>query len=464
MRTTVIDCTNCGQKLSIPTDRGTKLLVTCPPCRTQFEWQAGSAAPEAATAEPPLGAHLVSPREGYLRHGIYAGKRRVVVCSGGAESASGMVDVVSMEDFVEGHGCAVEEHEFPQYTGAEVVDRARSRIGMRFRSMAPAGEMFCEWCINDLKVGPAVEAASVAAPVGGAAALAALGLAAARTDDAIALGAHLVTPRTGYQHHGIYAGSGLVIHYSGWAEDMTAGKVEVTTLDAFCAGSRYTVKTHRQPRYRGHDVVDRARSRLGEDKYCVMVNNCEHFCEWAINDDHRSGQVDLATGGAGATAASMAGLAARGVVAASGAVAGVSGAGIMSGLATAGSVVGGGAVAGVAVLGGVPGLAGASLVNSTLLADNDALPTDERDSRSVGRAASYVGAVAGTAGSIGAISAAGTVAGLSGAGITSGLAAIGSVVGGGMAGGVVVATAAPVAAAVGIGYGTYKLVKWIKDW
>jgi hypothetical protein len=32
--------------------------------------------------EPPLGSHLVTPRRGYLHHGIYVGARKVVHYSG----------------------------------------------------------------------------------------------------------------------------------------------------------------------------------------------------------------------------------------------------------------------------------------------------------------------------------------------------------------------------------------------
>lgn len=280
--------------------------------------------------------------------------------------------------------------------------------------------------------------------------------------DAIPLGAHLVSPRTVYTHHGIYAGGGRVVHYSGWSDGPAPGAIEEVSLESFCLGRDFYVREHASTKFGPEEAVSRARSRVGENHYSVWANNCEHFCEWAINGRHDSDQIDIATGGGGSTVASIAGLAARGVVAAGGSVAGLSGAGIMSGLASAGAVVGGGAVAGLGVLGAVPGLAGASLLNSTVLKDNPGLDTDERESRSVGRAASYAGAVAGTAGSIGAVSALGT-AGLSAAGISSGLATIGGVVGGGMASGVVLATAAPVAAAAAVGYGAYKLVKWLRD-
>ena len=57
------------------------------------------------------------------------------------------------------------------------------------------------------------------------------------------------------------------------------------------------------------------------------------------------------------------------------------------------------------------------------------------------------------------VSAMGAVAGLSAAGVTSGLAAIGAVVGGGMAAGIVVVAAIPIAAA-GVGYGIIRAVKY----
>jgi hypothetical protein len=40
------------------------------------------------------------------------------------------------------------------------------------------------------------------------------------------------------------------------------------------------------------EVVRRARSRLGEDRYHVLTNNCEHFCEWCVHGQNRSYQVD----------------------------------------------------------------------------------------------------------------------------------------------------------------------------
>ena len=40
------------------------------------------------------------------------------------------------------------------------------------------------------------------------------------------------------------------------------------------------------------EVIARARSRLGEKKYRLLTNNCEHFCEWALHGIARSFQVE----------------------------------------------------------------------------------------------------------------------------------------------------------------------------
>lgn len=277
------------------------------------------------------------------------------------------------------------------------------------------------------------------------------------------LGSHLVSPRTGYTHHGIYAGNGKVIHYAGLGDGLHSGPVEQTTLAKFQGGRSYRVKKHKDASFNGKEAVERARSRIGENVYCLFSNNCEHFVTWCIEGDHASAQIDMGAVASGPTAGTVLGLGARAAVSAAGPVTGLSGAGAMGGLAEIGAVVGGGAVAGIAIVGGAGGAAMASLMNGTILKDNPAHGRKERSSRAVGRKATYAGAVAGTAGGVAAISAMGTTAGLSAAGITSGLAAIGGTVGGGMAAGVAITAAAPALAAVAAGYGLYKLVKCFSD-
>ena len=47
------------------------------------------------------------------------------------------------------------------------------------------------------------------------------------------LGSHLVTPRRGYLHHGIYVGGCRVVHYSGLVHGLRGGPVEEVPLSRF---------------------------------------------------------------------------------------------------------------------------------------------------------------------------------------------------------------------------------------
>lgn len=111
-----------------------------------------------------------------------------------------------------------------------------------------------------------------------------------------AMGEHLISPRSAYTHHGIYTGNGNVIHYSGLADglNLAGGVIEETSLETFSTGNGFTIKTHPNPRFSGEAAVKRARSRLGETQYNLLSNNCEHFCEWCINGEHRSEQIEQA--------------------------------------------------------------------------------------------------------------------------------------------------------------------------
>nr|WP_243849787.1 lecithin retinol acyltransferase family protein [Paraburkholderia rhizosphaerae] len=110
-------------------------------------------------------------------------------------------------------------------------------------------------------------------------------------DDEPALGAHLVTQRRGYAHHGIYVGGGKVVHYAGYAGSAHRGPVAEITLEQFSAGHPISVEPHPLPTFFGAEAVRRARSRLGEDHYRLLTNNCEHFCAWCLFGESRSEQV-----------------------------------------------------------------------------------------------------------------------------------------------------------------------------
>ncbi|HYS68302.1 MAG TPA: lecithin retinol acyltransferase family protein [Paraburkholderia sp.] len=105
------------------------------------------------------------------------------------------------------------------------------------------------------------------------------------------IGAHLVTQRRGYEHHGIYVGNGRVVHYAGFASSTQRGPVEEVELERFAAGHPLTVRAAPSARYVGDEAVRRARSRLGENHYRLLTNNCEHFCAWCLLGESRSEQV-----------------------------------------------------------------------------------------------------------------------------------------------------------------------------
>ena len=111
-------------------------------------------------------------------------------------------------------------------------------------------------------------------------------------DAELPVGAHLITPRRGYSHHGIYVGDGKVVHYAGLCRSLHRGPVEEITLARFAAGHEIWIKPCPCPRFDGREIVRRARSRLGENRYRLLTNNCEHFCEWCLCGQNHSEQVD----------------------------------------------------------------------------------------------------------------------------------------------------------------------------
>jgi len=105
-------------------------------------------------------------------------------------------------------------------------------------------------------------------------------------------GAHLTTSRRGYTHHGVYVGNGQVVHYAGFSRLWHSGPVEEVSLCHFADGSPVDVVDHHETPYSAEEIVRRARSRLGEDAYHLLINNCEHLCNWCITGVSRSAQVE----------------------------------------------------------------------------------------------------------------------------------------------------------------------------
>lgn len=105
------------------------------------------------------------------------------------------------------------------------------------------------------------------------------------------IGDHLVTQRLGYTHHGIYAGEGKVIHYAGFSKAFKKDRVEITSLEEFSQGQKVRVENHQNAQYSRQEILERALSRIGENGYNLVFNNCEHFVYWCITGKEKSRQV-----------------------------------------------------------------------------------------------------------------------------------------------------------------------------
>lgn len=114
---------------------------------------------------------------------------------------------------------------------------------------------------------------------------------ATNAEGTLPLGAHLISLRRGYVHHGIYVGAGRVIHYGGFHRPGDKRPIETVSLECFAGGRGYQLIAEPRTPYSASQIVLRASSRLGENRYSLFFNNCEHFCEWCIHGIARSKQV-----------------------------------------------------------------------------------------------------------------------------------------------------------------------------
>ncbi|OLP19485.1 hypothetical protein BST81_05300 [Leptolyngbya sp. 'hensonii'] len=88
-----------------------------------------------------------------------------------------------------------------------------------------------------------------------------------------------------YEHHGIDCGDGTVIHYQKGKETIARTSMAVFSSNRSLYVKQYDVS------YVPDVVIHRAESRLGEQKYNLIFNNCEHFANWCKTGRHESLQV-----------------------------------------------------------------------------------------------------------------------------------------------------------------------------
>lgn len=90
-----------------------------------------------------------------------------------------------------------------------------------------------------------------------------------------------------YEHHGIDFGDGTVVHYRKPSEI-----IERTSFDTFSRGNPVYVRDYPIGFcFIPQIVIDRAESRLGENKYNLLFNNCEHFATWCKTGISHSKQI-----------------------------------------------------------------------------------------------------------------------------------------------------------------------------
>ena len=90
-----------------------------------------------------------------------------------------------------------------------------------------------------------------------------------------------------YKHYGIDCGDGTVIHYRKPSEI-----IERTSMATLSRGnSVYVVEDLEGFSFVPDVVVARAESRLGENNYNLLFNNCEHFAWWCKTGISHSKQI-----------------------------------------------------------------------------------------------------------------------------------------------------------------------------
>ena len=112
---------------------------------------------------------------------------------------------------------------------------------------------------------------------------------------------HLQTPRQHglFNHHGIDLGDGTVAHY------LEGREILRIPLEEFSRGQPVTPVLYPADGCSAPGItLRRAMGRLGEQRYNLLFNNCEHFAHWCKTGRHRSSQVEdwLHTGSLGALA------------------------------------------------------------------------------------------------------------------------------------------------------------------
>ncbi len=113
------------------------------------------------------------------------------------------------------------------------------------------------------------------------------------------IGAHIRVQIQSIYHHGIYIGNDEVIQF-GLPIDMLRPKEEVkvlvSTVEEFLQGGFLEVRVfdrkERKLKNEDSQIVEIAKSKIGEGGYDIVHNNCEHFANFCIFNKKESKQID----------------------------------------------------------------------------------------------------------------------------------------------------------------------------
>jgi hypothetical protein len=110
------------------------------------------------------------------------------------------------------------------------------------------------------------------------------------------LGDHIYVKRKLYSHHGIYAGDGNVIHYSGEVKEKKDPLVSETGIEDFLKGGKLK-RRHYKKRLPPSETLSMAKKHLSDRSYSLTLNNCEHFATYCATGKKKSTQVRKAAAG-----------------------------------------------------------------------------------------------------------------------------------------------------------------------
>lgn len=101
-------------------------------------------------------------------------------------------------------------------------------------------------------------------------------------------GSHLKVKYLTYTHHVIKVGRGRIIHYS-------EGIIKIERLDRYLSKENLSITNveyvNENSSFSVKEIMRRAKSKLGENSYNLVFNNCEHFTTWVFHDKKESKQV-----------------------------------------------------------------------------------------------------------------------------------------------------------------------------